>query len=93
MTSLIRNVLTVLGASLTLAGCADKLLSDDRIRDDTAVALNMPAAAVVISDRRYDGYGTTYYTASNHRAVFRCRIEGGNLNSFGLTNPPECSRR
>ena len=50
---MIRSVLTVfavLVASLSLAGCADKILSDDRIRDNTALALDMPSTAVVISD-------------------------------------------
>ena len=83
----------VFGAALTLAGCADKLVSNDRIRDQTALALDMPAASIVISDRQYDGYLTTYYKAHTSRGVYRCRISGGSLNVLGETDPPECSRR
>jgi len=97
------KMLTI-AASLALAGCANQILSDDHIRRDTALALNVAPEALVISNRQYDGFATTYYTASTRAMVkhgkhvnvvgisFRCRIEGGNLNSFGLTNPPECAR-
>ncbi len=90
-----RPILTVpaLLASLMLAGCADKILSDDRIRDSTALVLNVPAASIVISGRQYDGMMSTYYTASTQRGVYRCRISGGSVNMLGLTDPPECSRR
>jgi len=76
-----------------LAGCADKMLSNDRIRDSTALALNVPASTIVISDRRYDGLENTFYTASTPRAIYHCRIDGGNAMDFGMTNPPQCSRR
>ena len=63
MTRPILTISAILTASLTLVGCADKILSDDRIRDNTALALNMPPTSIVISDRRYDGMTNTYYTA------------------------------
>ena len=85
-------VATVLATRLTLAGCADKILSDDRIRDQTALALNVPAASIVISDRRYDGFENTYYTARTARAVYHCRIDGGNAWDMGILNAPQCSR-
>jgi hypothetical protein len=89
----IRQIAAVLAAGLMVSGCADKLVSDDRIRDQTALALDMPAVSIVISDRRYDGYLTTYYNAHTSHGVFRCRISGGSLNVLGETDPPECSRR
>lgn len=90
-------------ASLALAGCANQILSDEHIRRDTALALNVAPEALVISGRLYDGFATTYYTASTHGIVpgkharvvgisFRCKIEGGNINTMGLTNPPVCAR-
>jgi hypothetical protein len=93
---MIRSILTlsaVLTTSLTLIGCADKILSDDRIRDNTALALNMPARSIVISDRRYDGMTNTYYTARTSRGTYACIINGGSVMAMGMTNPPECSRR
>jgi hypothetical protein len=89
----IRSVFTVLAASLTLAGCADKILSEDRIRDQTALALNLPASSIVISGRQYDGMMSTYYTASTRHGVYRCRISGGSVNMLGMTDPPDCARR
>ena len=87
-----RNVI-VLALLVMLPGCADKLLSDDHIRDSTALVLNVPASSIVISDRRYDGLENTFYTASTHRTIYHCRIDGGNVTDFGMTNPPHCSRR
>ena len=93
---MIRPILTIsaiLTASSVLIGCADKILSDDRIRDNTALALNMPSTAVVISDRRYDGMTNTYYTARTSRGTYACVINGGSVMAMGMTNRPECSRR
>src|SRR3954453_3070611 len=81
----------VFAATLALAGCADKLLSDDRLRDTTAMTLGQPAAAVTISDRRYDGATNTYYTAHTPRGTYNCLINGGSVMAFGMTNPPGCS--
>ena len=83
----------VVASLVALSGCADKLLSNDRIKDSTALTLNVPASSIVISDRRYDGLENTFYTASTPRAIYHCRIDGGNVMDFGLTNPPQCSRR
>jgi hypothetical protein len=93
MTRPVLTVFAVLVALLSLAGCADKILSDGRIRDNTALALNMPATAVVISDRRYDGMTNTYYTARTSRGTYACVINGGSVMAMGMTNRPECSRR
>jgi metal-dependent hydrolase (beta-lactamase superfamily II) len=78
---------------LTLAGCADKLLSDDRIRDNTALVLHTSANAVMISDRQYDGMTNTYYTARTKNRVYSCVINGGTVMAMGMTNRPECSPR
>jgi hypothetical protein len=93
MTPPIRTISAILTASVALLGCADKLLSDDRIRDNTALILNVPSRSLVISDRRYDGMENTYYTARTSRSVYSCRVDGGNAWDFGITNPPQCSRR
>ena len=87
------STFAVFGASLMVAGCADKLLSDDRIRDSTALALNVPATSVVISERRYDGMTNTYYAARTSHGIFSCVINGGSVMAMGMTNPPQCSRR
>ncbi len=88
-----RTTLAFLAASLALGGCADKLLSDDRIRENTAMALNQPISAVTISGRRYDGATNTYYTANTPRGTFACTINGGSVMALGMTNSPQCSRQ
>lgn len=86
-----KPTLLALASVMVLAGCADKLLSDDRIRDNTAMALGQPASAVTIADRRYDGATNTYYTAHTPRGTYNCIINGGSVMAFGMTNPPDCS--
>ena len=78
-------------ALVLLTGCADKLLSDDRIRDNTAMALGQPTSAVTIADRRYDGATNTYYTARTPRGSYNCMINGGSIMAMGMTNPPQCA--
>jgi len=78
-------------AGLVLAGCANQLLSNERIRDNTAMALGLPASSVVISDRRYDGATNTYYNASTPQGAYHCVINGGSIIAFGMTNPPQCA--
>lgn len=85
-----RFLVTALAFGL-LAGCADKLLSDDRIRDNTAMALGQPTSAVTISDRRYDGATNTYYTARTPGGSYNCIINGGSVMAMGITNPPQCA--
>ncbi len=77
--------------ALALTGCADKIMSDNHIRDSTALVLNQPASVVTISDRQYDGMLTTYYTARTPRGSYRCTISGGSVNMLGMTDPPECA--
>jgi len=77
-------------AAIALSGCADKLLSDDRIADSTAMVLGQPVVA--ISDRHYDGMTNTGYTAKTARGSYHCMINGGSVMAFGMTNPPSCGR-
>jgi len=53
----------VLTTLVALSGCADQMLSTDRIRESTARVLNQPASVVTISDRQSDGPMNTYYVA------------------------------
>lgn len=86
-----KPTLVILAAALALTSCADKLLSDDRIKTDTAAVLGLAAASVSISDRRYDGATNTYYVAYTPRGTYNCRINGGSVMALGMTNPPDCS--
>ena len=87
-----KNVLSIVAASFMLAGCANTMLSDERIRDTTAMSLGQPSSAVVISNRQYDGMTNTYYTARASGVSYRCLINGGGILAGGIVNPPQCSR-
>lgn len=81
----------IVGSVLLVSGCADTLMSDNRLRDSTAMALNQPASAVTISDRHYDGMTNTQYVAHTPRGTYNCLINGGSVMALGMTNPPDCT--
>ena len=85
--------LCIVAGGIALSGCAEKLMSDSHISDTTAMALNLPASAVTISDRRYDGMTDTYYTAQTPKGSYSCKINGGTVMALGVANLPECSPR
>ena len=80
-----------LAAPLLLGACANSILSDDRIKSNTATALGVSADRVTITDRRYDGMTNTYYTASAGGRSYACVLNGGTALSLGMTNPPQCT--
>lgn len=85
-----KSTLAIALAAFALSGCADKLLSDDRIKDSTAMVLGQPVMS--ISDRHYDGFTNTSYEAKTTRGTYHCLINGGSVMAFGMTNPPSCAR-
>jgi len=86
-----KPTLAIFAASLALSGCASTMLSDARIRENTAMALNEPS--VTISNRHDNGLTDTFYMARTARASYNCTINGGGLLAAGITNPPQCVRR
>jgi hypothetical protein len=81
----------VIIAAIALPGCADQMLSSDRIRDSTARVLNQPAPAITISDRQSDGPMSTSYTVTTPRGSYHCTIGGGSISQLGITETPECA--
>ena len=76
---------------IALAGCANSILSDDKIKSETAGVLGVAPDQVAISGRSYDGVTNTFYTASAGGRNYACTINGGTVMSFGMTNPPTCN--
>jgi hypothetical protein len=87
----VKTSLACLGL-IALSGCANTLLSDGRLRDNTAMALGQPEEAVTISNRRYDGFTNTYYVARTPRGTFNCSVNGGSVFAAGMVNTPRCTR-
>lgn len=90
-----------LAAAMTVAsliGCstvAEKtnFLSDEEIKSKVAGTLGYPLNRTVLSDRRTDGTNTYAIVRTDDKKEFACTINGGNLLSMGMVNPPTCTLR
>lgn len=89
-------------AASQLAGCATvaggtNMLTDERIVSESAGALGLAPANLTLVSRRTEGTNT-YATLrarekDKDKAEYVCVINGGNLLSFGMVNPPTCTKR
>ncbi|MDH7453089.1 hypothetical protein QF205_08395 [Luteimonas composti] len=84
--------------SLALSGCTSlasgtNSLSDDRIRSESAGALGYDPAELTLVSRRTEGTNTYASLKAADGKEFTCIINGGNLLSLGMTNPPACGRK
>lgn len=75
------------------SGCASQMLSDDRLKSNTAGALGVAPEDLTISGRR-EQTPNTYYVAKTSAGVeYACILNGGNLMTMGMTNPPICNKK
>jgi len=92
-------IATSLFASLTgLTACTSiatstNMLTDDRIKSETGGALGYTPADLTITSRRTEGVNTYVNLQAKDRKEFTCIVNGGNLLSMGLTNPPVCNKK
>jgi hypothetical protein len=77
---------------LVLASCAESLLSDERIKSNTAGVLGVPVNQLTISDRRTEVTNTYYIATTSSGARFACTINGGTVLAAGMVNTPTCNR-
>lgn len=84
-------------AALTslLAGCstvAEKtnMMSDADIKAKVAGPLGYSPEALTLVNRRTEGTNTYATVRTADKKEFICTVNGGNLLSMGLTNPPDC---
>ena len=91
-TSVLIPLVVLSGGCGALAGNTN-MLTDERIRSEVGGALGVRAEEVTIVDRRTEGTNTYVNVKTGNRQSHACIINGGNMLSFGMTNPPVCSRR
>lgn len=91
-TSVLIPLVVLSGGCGALAGNTN-MLTDERIRSKVGGALGVRAEEVTIVDRRTEGTNTYVNVKTANRQSHACIINGGNMLSFGMTNPPVCSRR
>jgi hypothetical protein len=91
-TSLVLATLVALGGCSSIAGSTNSL-SDDRLKSEAAGALGLSPGDLTLLNRRTEGTNTFYAVKGKDGKEFNCTLNGGNLLTFGLTNPPSCSRK
>ncbi|MDR7333072.1 hypothetical protein [Roseateles asaccharophilus] len=87
-----------LAALLTLGGCSSiaqstNNLSDERLKSEAAGALGLQPSQLTLLNRRTEGTNTFYAVKGQDGKEYSCTLNGGNLLSFGMTNPPSCNRK
>lgn len=86
------RVIVSASVAVSLSACVGTkmLVPDSRLASNTAGVLGVAPGDVTITDRR--GAGTnTYYTAHVGEKSYACIMNGGNLMTFGMVNPPLCN--
>ena len=74
-----------------LGGCATTVLSNNRIIDETAGELKMLPDDITIENRRSEKINTYYSVKTKDGREFNCIINGGNILTFGILDPPRCT--
>lgn len=88
--------ISLLFVLLSLSGCnliAEKtnMLSDDKIKSQTSGALGYSPSDITLVSRRTEGTNTYAVVKTNDNKEFSCILNGGNIMTFGMTNPPSCA--
>lgn len=84
--------------ALTLGGCSSlasktNTLTDDKIKSQTSAALGLQPEELTIVSRRTEGTNTYVNLKSFKGKEFTCMINGGNILTLGMTNPPICGKK
>jgi hypothetical protein len=84
--------------SIFITGCSTvasstNMLSDDKIKSETAGTLGVSPSQLTILNRRTEGTNTYVVLKSSNGQEHACTINGGNLLSFGMVNPPVCNKK
>nr|WP_298130102.1 hypothetical protein [uncultured Pseudoxanthomonas sp.] len=82
----------------SLTGCAavatkTNTLSDERILSETGGVLGLSPSELTLVERRTEGVNTYVTLKTSGGKTYACTVNGGNLFSFGMTNPPVCNAR
>lgn len=94
----IKALALALATLLALGGCGSiagstNSLSDERLKSEAAGALGLSPGELALLNRRTEGTNTFYAVKARNGREYNCIINGGNLLSFGMTNPPSCKRK
>lgn len=95
---MLKKSLLVMCIGLVLTACstiAEKatVISDEQLVSQSAGALGYSPRDLTITGRRTEGVNTYVDLKAKDKKEFTCIINGGNLFTFGVTNPPQCNRK
>ncbi len=68
-------------------------LTDERVIAQSAGVLGYDPSELTLVSRTTEGTNTYANLKAKDGTAFTCVINGGNLLSFGMTNPPTCGRK
>ena len=93
-----RNVLVVSCIAMVLGGCsvvAEKtnFISDADIKSQVGGTLGYSPADLTVVNRRTEGTNTYVVVQAKDKKEFACTVNGGNLLTMGMVNPPSCTRK
>ena len=80
-------------ALILLSGCATTILSNERIASETAGMLGMSKNDITVENRRTEMTNTYYTVKTIDGKEFNCIINGGNILTMGVINPPMCTKK
>ena len=94
----VTGALTSMALLLVLTGCntiaaKTNVLDDDKIKSQSAGALGYEPSQLTLVSRRTEGVNTYANLKTSDGKEFVCIINGGNLLSMGMTNPPACNKK
>ena len=80
------------------SGCAvvaekTNFMSDDDIKSKVAGTLGYAPGEINLVSRRTEGTNTYAVISVKGRKEFACTLNGGNLLTAGIVNPPSCMPR
>ncbi len=96
-----RNVVLIVltfAASFAFTGCAmiashTNMLTSAKIKSITSGALGYQPSDLTITSKRIDGTNTYVNLRTTDGKDFTCIINGGNILTLGMTNPPMCNKK
>lgn len=68
-------------------------MSDDKVKSEAAGALGYEPSQLTLVSRRTEGTNTYATLRASDGKEFACTINGGNLLSAGMVNPPTCTQK
>ena len=93
-----KKVFTMAIIAPLFVGCAvvaekTNFLSDTDVQRISARAIGYEPNDVVVQSRSTEGTNTYTTVKTKDGKVFSCTINGGNLLTSGMVNPPSCMRK